>query len=167
MKLQTLTADDVGTFQDVRLRALREHPEAFGQSFEVEKDVSVESVATHLQRSSLDAYQLGAFKGDELVGILGFFRRQGPKLQHKAMIGGMYVEPRSRGKGVGRALLLESLRRAKALSGLEEVVLAVTVGNERARQLYTSVGFVPYCLDARFICVGGRYYDIEWLALRL
>ena len=79
----------------------------------------------------------------------------------------MYVAPEARGRHVGRALLDEIVRRARTLPGLEEVVLAVTVGNEPARRLYLAAGFVPYCVEPRFLKIGEQYWDIEWMALRL
>jgi RimJ/RimL family protein N-acetyltransferase len=45
--------------------------------------------------------------------------------------------------------------------------LAVTVGNEQARALYLKVGFTPVAIDPRYIKVGERYFDIEWMQLRL
>lgn len=114
-----------------------------------------------------DTFWLGAFENEELNGILGFFRRQGEKLRHKALLGSMYVVPEARSRGVGRALLDEAVRRAKSMAGLKELVLAVTIGNASAKQLYLNVGFEVYCRDPRFIRVAGRDFDIEWLALTL
>lgn len=51
------------------------------------------------------------------------------------------VVPLRRGRGVGRALLTELLRRAAA-AGVGRVSLHVEDGN-RARDLYTSLGFRP------------------------
>ncbi|CAA9556482.1 MAG: hypothetical protein AVDCRST_MAG86-243 [uncultured Truepera sp.] len=42
------------------------------------------------------------------------------------------------------ALPDEAVRRAKSMAGLEERVLAVTVGNASAKQLYLSAGFKVY-----------------------
>ncbi len=51
--------------------------------------------------------------------------------------------------------------------GLEELVLAVTVGNRAAKQLCINAGFEVYCRDERFIRVDGHDFDIEWLRLAL
>lgn len=56
----------------------------------------------------------------------------------------MYVAHEARGRGVGRALLLAAIERARALSGVEQIHLAVTTHNSAARALYVSVGFVAY-----------------------
>ena len=58
-------------------------------------------------------------------------------------------------------------RPTLSMTGLEELVLAVTVGNNSAKRLYVSAGFEVYCRDERFIQVNGRDFDIEWLRLGL
>lgn len=50
------------------------------------------------------------------------------------------VLPEWRGKGIGRALLLE-LEREMAKMGAEEAVLEVSVENERALRLYRGAGY--------------------------
>ena len=79
----------------------------------------------------------------------------------------MYVPPEFHGRGVGETLLKEAIDRARALLGVEDLILAVTVGNEQARALYLKVGFTSVAIDPRTIKVGGRYFGIEWLQLRL
>ena len=70
-------------------------------------------------------------------------------------------------RGIGKALLLEAIARARTLSGLEELILVVTVGNERARALYLAVGFTSVARDPRYLKIGGQYFDIEWMHLSL
>jgi len=58
-------------------------------------------------------------------------------------LGGIYglgVLPEYRGRGLGRAILLEGVRRLKA-AGAGEVLLQVATGNESALGLYKSCGF--------------------------
>ncbi len=43
----------------------------------------------------------------------------------------------------------------------------MTVGNEQARALYLKVGFIPVAIAPRYIKAGERYFDIEWMQLRL
>lgn len=167
MDLRTLTGDDAETYRTLWLRALLDHPESFGSSLESERDLTLDVFVGRLENTVLDTFWLGAFESEKLIGILGFFRRQGQKLGHKAVLGGMYVVPEARNHGVGRALLDEALRHAKSRAGLETLVLAVTVGNESAKQLYLDVGFEVYCRDPKFILVDGRDFDIEWLTLPL
>ncbi len=167
MDIRMLTAADAPAFQALRLRALREHPEAFGAAFEEEQATPVEEVAQQLQDSSPERFILGAFLDGRLQGIVGCSHPARAKTRHRAHIWGMYVTPDAAGQGVGRALLAEAVRRTQALPGVEDVVLAVTVGNERARRLYISAGFEPYCVEPRYLKLGDRYFDLEWMILRL
>ena len=166
MLIRPLTETDSVLYQPLRLRALREHPEAFAAAFEEEQQHSLETVAKRLQQSSAERHALGAFEREKLIGLLHFHRWDGQKIGHRASIGGMYP-PESRGKGVGKALLAEAIGRARLLKGVEDLILAVTVGNERARSLYLQAGFSSVAIEPRYIKVGDQHFDIEWLQLRL
>jgi len=64
-----------------------------------------------------------------------------------AFIGGMYVDPRMRGQGVGKSLM--SGICARLLPGRQRIVLIVRQSNEPARRCYRSVGFAdvgPYLI---------------------
>lgn len=78
----------------------------------------------------------------------------------------MYL-PEARGKGAGRLLLVETVSRLRAIDGIEDIILAVTVGNDSARALYTSAGFERSYIEPRYFKIDGCYYDIEWMCLRV
>lgn len=165
MNVRQLKGEDAAAFQAVRLRSLKEHPEAFGSSFEEEKDVPAERSAQFLEAK--DNVLLGAFDGDQLLGIVNLNRQARAKTHHRANIGAMYVAPEARGTGVGKALMEAVLEQARAMDGVEDVVLAVTVGNEDARRLYERSGFVSFSIDPRYIKLDDQYFDIEWMILRI
>jgi ribosomal protein S18 acetylase RimI-like enzyme len=166
MELRLLNQQDAEQFQQVRLRALRDHPESFGMAAEEEQSMTLDQVAgllaPHPQR-----FTVGAFEAGNLVGFAGFYQMARLKMRHKGHIWGMYVAPEGRGKGVGRGLLEDIIQRARTLDGIEEVVLAVTVGNDYARHIYIAAGFDPYCIEPRLIRVGKKDYDVEWMCLLL
>jgi ribosomal protein S18 acetylase RimI-like enzyme len=166
MVIRPLIATDAARFQPLRLRALREHPEAFASAFEDEQAFSLETIAQRLQPSA-ERYSLGAFDGEELCGLLHFRRWEGQKVHHRASIGGMYVPPEHRRRGIGKALLLDAIAQARALSGVEDLVLAVTVGNPQARALYKAVGFISVAIEPRYLQIDGQYFATEWMLLRL
>lgn len=166
MNIQILALADGEAYQALRLRALREHPEAFGSAYEDEAVVALEKVAERLV-SAPERFTLGAWQNASLVGMAGFSRNTGRKTRHRGMVWGMYVAPEVRGQGIGAALLNEIIQRAKQLDGLEEIVLAVTVGNPAARKIYIQAGFVPSHVEKRYIKLDNTYYDIEWMTLRL
>ncbi len=140
METRLLTEDDAPAYQALRLRALREHPDAFGQSFEEEQTQSLEQVARQLCGGLPHSFTLGALVAEQLVGIVTLSRFARRKTRHKAMLGGMYVAPEARGQGVGRALVATVIARAQAMDGLEDLTLAVTVGNPAARAFTSARG---------------------------
>jgi ribosomal protein S18 acetylase RimI-like enzyme len=165
-QIRILTPADAAAYQPVRLRSLQEHPEAFGSSYEDEMVRPLEIVAGRLQATA-DGFMLGAWQGTALVGIVGLHRQPGIKIRHRGGVGGMYVAPEARGLGIGKALLHELIAQAPTLQELEEIILAVTVGNATARAIYRAAGFAPSHIEKRYIKVGTNYYDIEWMRLLL
>ena len=169
MNIRALTEDDAEDFRRLRLRALKEHPEAFGSSYEMESTLPLQVVADRLRQSSdsPDDFTLGAYRQAELVGMVGFFRQRNEKERHKGSIWGMYVQSEEQGKGVGRALLTQAVERARLLTGLEQVGLAVVARNKRARSLYVSLGFETYGVEPNALVVDGEHLDEELMVLRL
>jgi len=165
MEIRLLGKNGAAVYQALSLQSLKEHPEAFGVAYEEEVEMPMADVGKRL--TGADAATLGAFEANELIGIITLARFPRIKLRHRAMINSMYVTPQAREQGVGKALLHEAIAYAHTLDGLEELNLAVTVGNKPARSLYLHAGFTPYSVEPRFIKVGAQYYDIEWMSLRL
>jgi len=161
-----VTPDDAAAWQAVRLRALQEHPEAFGSSYEDERDHPLDLLAERIQATP-DGFTLGVWQEETLVGIAGLHRSPRVKTRHRAGIGGMYIAPAARGQGIGKALMQALIDRAATIAYLEEIILAVTVGNSAARSIYLAAGFESSHIEKRYIKIGTTYYDIEWMTLRL
>jgi ribosomal protein S18 acetylase RimI-like enzyme len=99
----------------------------------------------------------GAFGGDDLLGIAGFYIQPGRKEAHKGMLVGMYVRPAARRAGIARRLVDAVLDHARR--HVELIQLTVVSDNEAARRLYTGLGFVEYGIEKNALKDGGRYYD--------
>jgi len=167
LEVRQIGESDAESFRSLRLRGLKEHPQAFLAAYDEESSTPVEAYAARLGASTPENFYLGAFVEDELAGIAHFERQTGVKVRHRAYIGAMYVPPERRGLGTGRALLEYAIGHARSLSGLEEVGLWVMTVNEKARALYASMGFETFCIEPRAIQVAGRYYDAEGMIQRL
>jgi len=150
MQIRRLAAADALSYRALRLRALREHPDAFTSSWEDDRGQPVEGAAARLSNHAF----WGAFQGAELYGFVGLEREPRAKNRHKATVVGMYVAPEVAGQGVGRALLAALLAHARA-EGLGSLVLTVTEGNARAQDLYLAAGFRSFGVEPDAIRVDG------------
>ncbi|MGI8608477.1 MAG: GNAT family N-acetyltransferase [Candidatus Dormibacteria bacterium] len=136
--IRRLIEAEAASFRDLRLRALRDSPEAFGSSYERELGFSaaewqrrVTALATGTDRALFVAEVDGSWVG--MAGILADAAR--------AEIWGMWVAPEVRRRGVGNALLHAAVEFATLL-GQRDLRLEVTAVNATARALYQRFGFV-------------------------
>ena len=165
MRIRRLTPSDASAYQALRLAALQDTPSAFGSSYEEERDRPESEIEARLAPQG-DRGVFGAFEVDTLIGLVGL-RREGMKNRaHKAGIWGMYVAPAARGKGIGRALLLEALALARSVPGLRQVNLAANAGNAAAIRLYESAGFKAFGREPGAMLIDGELHDEVLMCLR-
>ncbi|HZS02139.1 MAG TPA: GNAT family N-acetyltransferase [Chloroflexota bacterium] len=165
MEIRQLTHADAAEYRQLRLRGLREDPEAFGTTYDEELARPLTLIQERL-RGSAGGFTLGAFDGT-LIGVVTLVREVRAKSRHRATVIGMYVAAEVRGRGVGRALLVAACARARQIDGLEQLHLAVVTTNAPARHLYRSLGFQAYGLEPRALKLGDRYWDEELMVLYL
>ncbi|MFN8894179.1 MAG: GNAT family N-acetyltransferase [Betaproteobacteria bacterium] len=158
MLIRTLTPEDAAAFQTLRLRGLKECPEAFASSYEEEAGTPLEEIERHLKPKT-DSAIVGAFREGELVGLTGVQREGMAKLAHKAFIWGVYVAPEARGNGVGSKIVGHALKYAAESLGVRQVNLGVNTKNSPAVALYGKLGFVQYGIERGFLLVGGELHD--------
>jgi ribosomal protein S18 acetylase RimI-like enzyme len=162
--IRTLTADDAEKYRPFRLRSLREHPEAFGSSYE---DDVQKSMALTRERLAPGGF-LGAFDSfGEIVGAVGLVQEAGIKVKHIGTVIGMYVIPEAAGNGLGKLLLLKLIERTRLASGIEQMILTVTSSNINALQLYQNAGFEVFGQERRAMKVGNEYFDKTHMILFL
>ena len=168
MTIRELTTEDGAALYALLLRALHEHPEAFGADYETQRTISIEAfVSNVLALMSGDWFILGAFDSDALVGMVEVRRNVRAKFRHIVTFGTMYVTPEVRGQGTGRALMEWALARVRRMDGVEKINLCVTTTSTAAQNLYLSLGFVPYGVEPRGLQTGGRNFDLEFMSLIL
>lgn len=153
MDIRRLTPADADAYRALRLRALRDHPEAFTSSWE--EDCAKPPADSAARLASPQQRHWGAFDGATLQGIVGLELLPRAKERHKGHVVGMYVAPECAGKGVGKALLAAVLAAAEDL-GLSDLVLTLSEGNAAALRLYQAAGFVAFGTEPRAIRVDGR-----------
>lgn len=158
MEIRALQQSDAAAFHALRLRGLREHPEAFASSYEEEVGTPLSEIEKRL-RSKPDSAVFGAFKGSELCALVGLQREGMAKLAHKSFIWGVYVAPEVRGSGVGAQIMLHALHHAVAVLGTRQVNLGVNTRNAAAIALYKKLGFIEFGLERGYLLVGGELQD--------
>jgi ribosomal protein S18 acetylase RimI-like enzyme len=164
MDIRRLTAADASEYRAVRLRSLKEHPEAFTSSFE-EDELQPVDVARERLASTVRKFW-GAFDGGKLCGTIGLDPETRLKNRHKATVVGMYVVPEAAGRGAGRMLVDALVADARA-AGFELLVLTVTEGNSSAIKLYERCGFKSFGVEPRAIKVDGRGHAKNHMYLQL
>jgi len=128
-------------YRDLRLRALKDSPDAFGSTYAEAKRYSVSRWKSRVSGLSSETdLPLFAAHDGRLVGLAwGKFESPGEPAAHLFQ---MWVAPEARGLGIGRWLVESVIDWAKS-NGARSLELAVTVGNTGARRLYESAGFEP------------------------
>jgi ribosomal protein S18 acetylase RimI-like enzyme len=157
---------DALAYQALRLFALQNEPDAFGSSYEEEKDFPAATIESRLAVQP-DRGPFGAFEHENLIGLIALGRESHDKLSHKALIWGMYVRPEFRVRGVGRALLVEALALARSVPQMIQVNLCVNANNAAAVRLYESVGFKVFAREPGAMQIGGKLHDELHMYLRL
>lgn len=165
-EIRALSPDDVEGFRDLRLAALQGSPEAFGSSYDLERERPLAQFAERLGAEN-DGLVVGALQAGALVGMAGFYRDSHTKMQHRGHVWGMFVRPAARGQGLGGSLLDALVAHAAALDGLLQVNLEVVSSNGAALALYEGRGFQRFGLERRALIVEGQALDEVLMVLPL
>lgn len=119
------------------MEALADLPMAFAQHLDSARAMGGEDFSAGLAEGSI----WGAWDGEACIAMAGLERYAGANVEHRATVWGVYVSPRARGTGAGRAII-QALIDFGVARGVEIFELAVGDFNTGARKLYDSLGFV-------------------------
>jgi RimJ/RimL family protein N-acetyltransferase len=152
--------EDAPAYRDVRLEALRNHPEVFSSDYAENLAKPMAFWTNRLKSTDVDSAVTIYLAVDkqQLVGTCGIARENSPKVRHDATIVGMYVRPDWRGLGVADALMTVCLDWASA-HDVRIVKLAVVTTNTAAVRCYARCGFTVYGIDPQAIYLNGVFYD--------
>jgi ribosomal protein S18 acetylase RimI-like enzyme len=153
--LKPITRDCAMIFRDVRLRALRDTPTAFGSTFANESQLSdLDWENRAVQWNGERSVAFLAWDANLACGIVaGFVDRNDAT---RAQLVSMWVAPSHRRLGVGRRLVSGVIDWARSM-GVERLLLTVTSNNEAALGFYENLGFTktgrtePYPNDAALV----------------
>lgn len=167
MEIRLLLPSDAERYWTLRLEALQQNPEAFTTSYEeaIKRENPIDQVARNFTAEG--NFTFGAFENKGLIGVVTLLQENSIKLKHRANIFAMYVTPEKQGLGVGEALLTATVNKAKSIEAIEKINLSVVASNEKAKKLYSKLGFKVFGIEEKAIIVNGIYYDDEHMVLRI
>jgi len=148
---------DAAAFRELRLEALKNHPEAFGADYESNLALPIAHWQERLRDASKGPIYL-AVAGDTLVGMAGIYRDTSPKMQHNGNIWGVYVRSSWRGLRIADQLIGTCIAWAQQQQ-IRLVRLAVVTSNIPAIRCYIRCGFSVYGVDPEVIYSNGVYHD--------
>ena len=140
--VRRLSPDEWPAYRDLRLRALRDSPDAFGSTFERERQRSDAEWAARLAvtEDSRESLPLVAVWGNEFVGLAwGRLVASDDRVVHVYQ---MWVSPTSRGRGIASLLIDTLIAWARSVRATQ-LRLSVTGGNTSAERTYAKAGFEP------------------------
>jgi ribosomal protein S18 acetylase RimI-like enzyme len=128
-------------YRELRLRALKEDPEAFSSSHANALEQPEQSWKTRLADAERGerSWLLFARRANKLVGMIGAFI-EGDSTETVTVVS-VYVPREERGHGVSRRLMEEMLRVLSAVPKLTKARLDVNVSQLAAIRVYRRFGF--------------------------
>ena len=160
-----LTPSDTQAYRAIRLECLKNFPGNFSSTFEDESKKPKLAFEIYIEEQGPDAFMMGAFDNEKLVGICGFFREQKVKCRHVGNIIQMYVQPEYAGKGVGQGLLGATITESLKNQEIEQLTLGVVTSNKAANKLYEKLGFKEYGVHKGQFKNGDQYADQRFMVL--
>jgi ribosomal protein S18 acetylase RimI-like enzyme len=156
---------DVDAFRELRLEALRNHPEMFGSDYAINLARPQSYWEGRLNSPDADGTILFATHAEILIGMCGIQRGDSPKGKHSALIWGVYVKSQWRGLNLSETLITNAVEWAQERE-VKVIKLAVVTTNTAAIRCYARCGFTTYGTEPQAICFEGVTYD-ELLMARI
>lgn len=167
LEFRRLGLEDLEAYFANRLLALQNAPNAFLTTYEEEKARGNEHFKKTLSHVGNEKAIFGALQNQKVWGTIGLFREDRPKINHKAMIWGMYVHNDFRGQGAGAQLLDMAIAFARTEMKVELIQLSVESNNSAARKLYESRGFKCWGTEPKAMKSGAQWFDENHMSLIL
>jgi RimJ/RimL family protein N-acetyltransferase len=165
ISLRPAQESDALAFRELRLEALRNHPEAFSADYALNEAEPPTFWSNRLRTLGNDGRLYFAIHEDKLIGMCGIGRGNSPKTRHSATIWGVYVKSAWRGSQIAEGLINECAQWAKTHE-IKLLKLGVVTTNTAAIRCYLRCGFTVYGVEPQAIYCNDRLYD-ELLMARI
>ncbi len=156
LEFRELTGEDVLKFRDVRLEALKIHPEHFTPCYSQESKRPVSFFSKLLENHTF----IACLRDEKILGVCGILpAHESPKKSHTVRISGFYIRPDYRGRGFAGKLMEHALDAIG--EEYDKVMLDVNARNRGAVKLYKKMGFVNMGFEPRCLKLAdGSYMDM-------
>lgn len=136
MRVDLLTRDQWQRLRDIRLRSLKESPDAFGGKFEIESTFTEDGWLDKIDKldfliASVNEVDIGLMSVEVLIGDHGA----------TCWVGGCWSDPDYRGQGALRALF-NFVDNHAIEQGWQRQGLGVWIDNYSAIAAYKAIGFI-------------------------
>jgi RimJ/RimL family protein N-acetyltransferase len=136
---RALTTQDWEAFRQIRLRALREHPDVYLVSY---KDAAARP--EHEWQELLDGKGkcvFGLYDSDKIIGFAAVFTWWKDSSGQSGILGMDYIDPLYRGRRLSKVLYQARIDWAKQHQPFKRLVISHREGNEASRRANQSFGF--------------------------
>lgn len=164
--VRPITPHELDAWWKLRVKGLRDHPDAFGADYEAALQRGPSQFAPSTVEGSADRL-FGAFTlAGELVAQAAVSVGTG-KRSHIASIDSVHTEVTWRGRGLSRSLIAAAVDHCRTLPQIRQVALSVNAANQPAIAVYTSSGFVTWGTEPRALATADGYHDEMHMVLML
>ncbi len=166
--VRPLAEHELPQWWEMRLRALKEHPDAFGSDYEASRKRG-HGYLTDLYFNPAQPANIllvAAREDGSLLSTAGVYRETG-KRSHIARVISVYTRPDARGHGLSRRVIDAAIAHCRSIPGLHQVHISVNADNTVALHVYESAGFVAWGREPRALALPGQFFDEIHLALML
>lgn len=166
--IRPITRDEVPQWWELRLHALKEHPEAFGSDYETSRQQGYDHVIERNfgPNAGCNAIFVAVNIDGGFLSTAGVFRDTG-KRSHIAYVVGVYTAPEARGCGLSRRLIAMAIDHCRDADGIHQAHISVNADNAPALHIYQSAGFVAWGREPRALALPDRFDDEIHMALML
>jgi len=160
------TPEEAQKYREIRLECLQNYPQSFASSFENQSKLTELAFEKYILDHNPANFVVGAFDGDQLIGISAFAQEPKAKRAHEGSVIQVYIKPTYQGKQIGKHLLNYVIQAAFALPAIEQLIISAVNENKGALRLYEQLGFEAYAIHKHYMKTSdGQYYDVTFMHL--
>lgn len=164
--IRSLRIDDWEEFRNLRLKALKEEPKAYGIAAEDEVEKSDEewkSICFDAFHGNGKWFFVAQYEG-KLIGMLGATELFGRYMRHQVEIYSAFVESPFRRQGILTDLYQGLKKKLEDIPHLEQMIVWVTLYEDQlSKHAFEKFGFKLAGTLTKTVKYDGKYYDCCWL----